>query len=107
MTTKRNVTDCGMTYVSAEGLSKRLEDKVPEKKGEIEGMEWGEFTEWAHLRPLGSEMLHVLMLDIRSLEQSVRDDVEIVKSSPYLSKDLKVLGFVYDIAHGTVEEVKA
>ena len=41
-----------------------------------------------------------------SLRQSVKDDMEVVKSSPYLKKDLKVLGFVYDITHGTVEEVK-
>ena len=32
--------------------------------------------------------------------------MEVVRTSPYLRKDLKVLGFVYDITHGTVKEVK-
>ena len=49
----------------------------------------------------------ILLANIFSLQQSVREDMEIVRSSPYLKKDLKVLGYVYDITHGTVEEVKA
>ena len=43
---------------------------------------------------------------ISRLPQSVKDDMDIVRSSPYLKKELKILGFVYDITHGTVEEVK-
>lgn len=32
--------------------------------------------------------------------------MEILKASPYLSKSLKVLGFLFDIFDGTLEEIK-
>ena len=40
-----------------------------------------------------------------SLRQSVRDDMNVIKLSPLIKEDMKVLGFVYDITHGTVDEV--
>ena len=42
-----------------------------------------------------------------SLKQAVIDDMEVVKASPYLRKDLKVLGYLFDINSGKVEEIKA
>jgi len=39
------------------------------------------------------------------LEQSVRDDIEEVKASPYLLKDVTVRGFIYDVRTGRVQEV--
>ena len=39
------------------------------------------------------------------LEQSVRDDIEEVKASPYLLKDVTVRGFIYDVRTGRVNEV--
>ncbi len=39
------------------------------------------------------------------LDQSVRDDVEEVRSSPYLIKDITVRGFIYDVKTGRVREV--
>ena len=40
------------------------------------------------------------------LKASVVEDVKIIKASPYLRKDLKVYGYVYDIKTGKLEEVK-
>jgi carbonic anhydrase len=40
------------------------------------------------------------------LEQSVRDDVAAIKSSPLLLKDATVRGFIYDVHTGRVHEVK-
>ena len=45
-------------------------------------------------------------MKVPSLRQSVKDDMDVVKSSPYLNSDLRVVGFVYDITHGDVIEVK-
>ena len=39
------------------------------------------------------------------MDQSVRDDVAVVQASPFL-KHVGVRGFVFDIEHGTVEEVR-
>jgi len=41
---------------------------------------------------------------INSMEKSVRDDLNIVKSSPYL-KITNVHGYVFDLEHGTLQEV--
>lgn len=41
----------------------------------------------------------------RSMDQSVRMDVAAVQASPFL-KHVHVKGFVFNIEHGGVEEVK-
>lgn len=41
-----------------------------------------------------------------SMKQSIVDDMDAVKASPYLKKDLKVLGFLFDITKGTVTDVE-
>ena len=41
-----------------------------------------------------------------SLKKAVIEDMEILKASPYLSKSVKVLGFLFDIFDGTLEEIK-
>lgn len=40
-----------------------------------------------------------------SMKQSIEDDMEVVKTSPYLRKDVKVFGFLFDIVKGTVTDV--
>src|SRR5947209_9168234 len=65
-------TDCGMLTFTDEQLRQKLRDDL------------GVDTEVAFL-PFGD------------LEQSVRDDVEVVRSSPLLLKDLQVRGFIYDV----------
>ena len=39
------------------------------------------------------------------MKQSIVEDMDILKASPYLKKDLKVVGFLFDIVKGTVTEV--
>ena len=41
-----------------------------------------------------------------SPEQSVRDDMKVVKAWPGLKSDVNVLGYVYDLADGLVKEVR-
>lgn len=41
-----------------------------------------------------------------SLKASVIEDMKILKDSPYLRKDLKVYGYVYDIKTGKLQDVK-
>lgn len=42
------------------------------------------------------------MLCRSDLEQSVRDDVELVRSSPLVKPDTPVVGGIYDVRTGTV-----
>ena len=41
-----------------------------------------------------------------SLPESVREDMAIIKASPYFKNDLNVLGYVFDLEKGTLSEVK-
>ena len=44
-------------------------------------------------------------LPFSDLEQSVRDDIEVVRSSPLIPNDVEVAGFVYDVKTGRLTEV--
>ena len=76
-------TDCGAMHTSNESIRARLKERAPEKAGEIDGMDFQLFQD---------------------VQESVRHDMGVVKASPYL--DVQVLGYVYDVTHGTVEEIK-
>ena len=46
-------------------------------------------------------------LPFRDLEQSVRDDVERILSTPFIDSSIAVSGYVYDVHTGAVEQVVA
>ncbi|MCJ1385660.1 hypothetical protein MMC17_008783 [Xylographa soralifera] len=78
--------DCGTTYYKEAIVRDELRKRVPGNKS-IDSMKFG---------------------DITNLEQSVKDDLEIFKSSPFVRKELvdKVYGFVFDIKTGELTPVK-
>ncbi|KAL6863541.1 carbonic anhydrase [Trichoderma novae-zelandiae] len=78
-------TDCGLTHLRNEYLHKSLIEKAPGRADEIAKMDFGE---------------------ILDLKASVVEDLKILKESPYLRRDLKVFGYVYDIKTGKLQEVK-
>ena len=75
-------TDCGLLHTSDESIRAKLKESAPEKGHEIDGMEFGLF---------------------KDVHESVRQDMDVVKGSPYLN--VQVLGYIYDVTIGTVEEV--
>ena len=42
---------------------------------------------------------------LRSLTETVREDVGFIKASPYFKNDLKILGYIFDLTKGTLSEV--
>jgi len=74
-------TDCGMLTFTQEQLHQKLHDDL------------GVHTDLQFL-PFGD------------LEQSVRDDVEAIRTSPLLLKDIPVTGFIYDVKTGQLREVR-
>ncbi len=73
-------TECGMLSFTDEELRQKLRDDL--------GVETNE-----------------AFLPFTDLEQSVRDDVEAIRSSPLLLKDVPVRGFIYDVRTGRIHEV--
>ncbi len=81
-------TDCGATYFTEEGVKTELK-KRGNKEEEVDGMQFGAIS--------------------TSLEQSVVDDLEFLKTSLYIRKELaeRTRGFLYDIKTGKVREIEA
>ncbi len=74
-------TDCGMLTFTQDQLHRKLHDDL------------GVHTD-------------LQFLPFSDLEQSVRDDVEAIRTSPLLLKDIPVTGFVYDVKTGQLREVR-
>ncbi|KAL5093432.1 hypothetical protein Trisim1_011234 [Trichoderma cf. simile WF8] len=78
-------TDCGLTHLRNDFLHSSLTQRAPENAAEIAKMDF---------------------LEILDLKASVVEDMKIIKDSPYLRKDLKVYGYVYDIKTGKLQDVQ-
>lgn len=76
-----NHTDCGMLTFTDEELRKKLGSKY---KVDASGLNFYSFPD---------------------LEQNVRNQVDKIKSTPFLPKDIPVYGFTYDVKTGKLERV--
>jgi carbonic anhydrase len=76
-------TDCGMLTFTNDELRSRLNEETGEDASDID------------------------FLPFSDLEQSVRDDVERIKRSPLIPRDVSVRGFVYDVRTGRLNPVAA
>ena len=74
-------TDCGMLTFTNDQLRQRLRDR------------------------LGAEAAEIDFLPFGDLDQSVRDDVATIRSSPLVPDDVAVSGFVYDVGSGRLRRV--
>lgn len=76
-----NHTDCGMLTFTDEELQKKLADKY---QADASGLKFHSFP---------------------NLEQNVRNQVDRIKSTPFLPKDIPVYGFTYDVRTGKLVRV--
>jgi carbonic anhydrase len=74
-------TECGMLTFSNEDLRTQLRDA------------------------LGADASDIDFLPFSDLDESVRQDVETIRSSPMIPEDIPVSGFVYDVRTGKLREV--
>jgi carbonic anhydrase len=75
-------TDCGMLTFSNEELRAQLQDD------------------------LDADASNIDFLPFSDLDESVRQDVETVRSSPLVPDDIPVSGFVYDVRTGKLRQVQ-
>jgi carbonic anhydrase len=54
---------------------------------------------------LGADASDVDFLPFSDVEQSVRDDLAIIRDSPFIPNEIPVTGFVYDVKTGRIHEV--
>jgi carbonic anhydrase len=74
-------TDCGMVTFSNDQIRELLKNDT------------------------GADASAIDFLPFGDLEQSVRDDVETVRSSPLIPNDIPVTGFIYDVRTGRLASV--
>lgn len=56
-------------------------------------------------KELHSTADHIAFLSIAKLEDSVREDVNFLKSSPLLLKDVPISGWLYDVKSGKLNQI--
>jgi carbonic anhydrase len=74
-------TDCGMLTFTNEELQTKLQNDT------------------------GADASGIDFLPFADLEESVREDVGRIRGSPFISKDIPVSGFIYDVRTGLLQEV--
>jgi carbonic anhydrase len=74
-------TDCGMLTFSNAELQEKLAAET------------------------GADASGIDFLPFSDLEESVRDDVNRIRSSPFIAEDIPVSGFVYGVRTGRLQEV--
>jgi carbonic anhydrase len=74
-------TDCGMLTFTNDQLRDKLKSET------------------------GTDASGIDFLPFPDLEQSVRDDVKRIQDSPFVDKNVKVTGFVYDVNSGRLKKV--
>lgn len=75
-------TDCGMLTFSNDDLRAKIKQDLHANADSID------------------------FLPFKDLEQSVRDDVATLKSSPLIPKNIEVVGFIYDVKSGKLIPVE-
>lgn len=76
-----NHTDCGMLTFTDETLRKKLSEKYDADAAELK------------------------FYSFPDLEANVKNQVDKIKSTPFLPKEIPVYGFVYDVTSGRIKEV--
>ncbi|KAK0104933.1 hypothetical protein ONS95_005195 [Cadophora gregata] len=78
-------TDCGMTHFHDSAIKQALTEIAPGEKQSIESSKFGEIT--------------------GSIEESVLEDLALLRASPLIKKDTQIVGLKYDIFTGILTQV--
>jgi carbonic anhydrase len=76
-----NHTECGMATFKDEDLQKRISEKYKSDASDIKFHSFGD------------------------IEENVKNQIKKIRSSPFLSDIISVLGFIYDVRSGKIREV--
>lgn len=79
-------TDCGLTHFNDKAVQDALVELAPDHVDSIRGSKFGEIT--------------------GSIEESILEDVAMLKASPLIRKDTQIVGLKYDVWTGTLSEVE-
>ena len=103
LTESSTLLDCGALAFTDEQVREDLRKRQPNEKS-IDTTDFGTITEYA----FSLRVVIPQSLTFPSLEQSVKDDLAVIKGSPLMRKELaeRSYGFIYDIKTGLVSPLK-
>jgi carbonic anhydrase len=78
-------TECGSVRITNDSIRQRLTESLGSDGGRAAG--------------------EIDFLPFTDLEQSVRDDMAILKSSPLLRPETEISGFIFDVKTGRLQQV--
>jgi len=79
-------TDCGMTHFHDDAIKEALLEIAPQEKASLEASKFGEIK--------------------GSIEESVLEDLALIRASPLIKKTTQIVGLKYDIFTGVLTQVK-
>ena len=93
-----------MTHTSDAEVRKELKQRAPQESSSIDEMKFGEIKNSLVFQTWSLGKSHGLT-DLYRIEESVREDVELLKASPLIDKDVQIVGLKFDIKTGLLEKV--
>jgi carbonic anhydrase len=105
------VPDCGMSHVSDEECRQHLMKIVPENEKEaIRGEKFGEIRDRYVFILVSPSLCHLLetvltLRRFRNFEDSIKEDVRILRESTWIKKDTRIVGLMYDTHTGGFKEI--
>jgi carbonic anhydrase len=97
------MTDCGLTHFHDEDVRKALIELDPEGEKRIKESQFGEIT--GLYVPLYGQGIRSTADTSCRIEESLREDVALLKASPFIRKDTQIVGLKYDIKTGVLSQV--
>jgi carbonic anhydrase len=92
-------SDCGLTLITDEHAKKTLGDRSHTELAKYD-LEMFCFTEYDY------KVRKLQLLNLCSVPKSVRDDVDYLRAHPFIRKETKISGCVYDTETGKLERVR-
>ncbi|KAJ5628758.1 hypothetical protein N7490_010986 [Penicillium lividum] len=79
-------TDCGLTHFHDADIKQALLEIAPHEKELIKASEFGEIK--------------------NSIEDSIREDIALIRASPLIKKNIQILGLAFDTSTGLLTEIE-
>ena len=79
------IVDCGMTHFNDTDIKQALLEIAPSDEANIKAANFGEIT--------------------RGIEESIREDIILLKASPWIKDTTQIIGLKYDIDTGLLSEI--
>jgi carbonic anhydrase len=101
-------SDCGLINFSNSEVGSLLVERAGlsgERAEECRHLDFGSRKEYVNLASSVHGLLANFACSFPTVEDSLKEDLQIIKNDPYLPKDIEVIGYKHDVFTGKTVEV--